>query len=89
MRKHRLQLVAASAAVALLAAGCAGDGGEEAEGNAPVIHVAGAWARSPMEGVAAVYFTMHNGGGAADTLVGVSTPVAPRSMRPSSKTVRP
>jgi hypothetical protein len=56
-----------------------GDAGEEAGMDEDTIHVADAWARSPMQDVGAVYFTAHNGAEEADLLIRVSSPVAARS----------
>jgi copper(I)-binding protein len=76
-KRRRSSLTVALAALALLAAGCSsGDAGTGTVGNAPVIHVAGAWALPGEGGDGTVYFTMHNGGGAEDRLLEASTPAA-------------
>lgn len=63
-------LVAPLATLALLVPACADGGG---------IEVSDAWARSPMEDVGAVYFTVSNAGDAADALVAVAVEVAQRA----------
>ena len=65
-------------ALALVAAGCGGGAGTDTDigGNAPVIHVAGAWVLPGEDGDGTVYFTMHNGGGAGDRLLEAATPAA-------------
>lgn len=75
----RSRIVAPSlVALALVAAGCGGGAGTDTDigGNAPVIHVAGAWVLPGEDGDGTVYFTMHNGGGAEDRLLEASTPAA-------------
>lgn len=69
MRKHRW-LLAPLAALALAAPACA-DGVD--------VDVRDAWARSPMEDVGAVYFTVTNDGDAADALVGVASEISGRA----------
>ena len=74
-RRSRLAAVALAAA-ALVATACGGGGDTGSEGNAPVIHVAGAWVLPDEDGGGTVYFTMHNGGGAGDRLLEAATPAA-------------
>lgn len=62
--------VALLAASALMLSSCSSGGGVE---------VSGAWARSPMQDVGAVYFTVSNEGGAADALIAASSGVAGRA----------
>ncbi len=76
--KRMLVALAAFALVGLLAA-CGGDGQDEAGLEEDTIHVADAWARSPSEDVAAVYFSAHNGQEEEDRLIGASSPVAGRA----------
>lgn len=68
------------AALATLAVACGDeDGGGETGMDEDTIHVADAWARSPMQDVGAVYFVAHNGAEEEDRLIGVSTDVAGRA----------
>lgn len=76
--KRSLVALAAFALVPLLAA-CGGGGEQETGLREDTIHVADAWARSPSEDVAAVYFVAHNGQEVEDRLIGASSPVAGRA----------
>jgi periplasmic copper chaperone A len=77
--KHRVWLLAALAATTLVTAGCSDDSSTGSGTEGGTIRVTDAWARSPMQDVGAVYFTVHNGASEEDRLTGVSTPVAERA----------
>lgn len=76
---RRLLVLLAVAALATLAVACGDDEDAETGMDEDTVHVADAWARSPMQDVGAVYFTAHNGAEADDHLVGVSTDAAARA----------
>jgi copper(I)-binding protein len=78
MRKTLVLLAVASLATLGVACGDE-DGGGETGMDEDTIHVADAWARSPMQDVGAVYFVAHNGAEEEDRLVGVSTDAADRA----------
>jgi copper(I)-binding protein len=67
--------LAALLAVVVIAGACSSGSGSAGAGK---IEISGSWARtSPMvEGAGAAYMTIKNTGGAADTLVGASSPAA-------------
>ncbi len=76
----KVLILLAVAALATLAVACGDeDGGAETGMDEDTIHVADAWARSPMQDVGAVYFDAHNGAEEEDRLIGVSTDVAARA----------
>jgi copper(I)-binding protein len=72
MRRFVVGLTAVALVVAMGAA-CGGGAEEDA------IRVSDAWARSPMQDVGAVYFTVRNGAEVEDRLIGASSPVAGRA----------
>lgn len=76
---RRWVIVPAVVALAGFLAACGGGGADETGLEEDTIHVADAWARSPSEDVAAVFFTAHNGQEVEDRLVGASSPIAGRA----------
>ena len=76
---RKLLVLVSVLALAGVAVACGDDGGTETGMDEDTIHVAGAWARSPMQDVGAVYFTAHNGAEEEDHLIGVSSPIAGRA----------
>jgi copper(I)-binding protein len=75
---RKLAVVLAVLAAVAPSAACGG-GAEETGLEEDTIHVADAWARSPMQDVGAVFFTVHNGAEVEDRLIGASSPVAGRA----------